>query len=78
VAVQSQRVDFKSLKREARSKIALLQSAEPTLRVLKGLAALNLSLKLLDGCTGMGFQIQLRPAGARTARRGVVKRARRK
>ena len=78
MAVQSQRVDFKNLKREARSKIALLQSAEPTLRVLKGLAALNLSLKLLDGCTGMGFQIQLRPTGARTARRGALKQARRK
>ena len=67
-----QRVDFKFMKRLARSKVKSLRGAEPTPRVKKAINALNGSLKLLNDCTGMGFQITARKAT--TARRARGKR----
>ena len=70
----ARRVDFKFLKRLARAKIALLRQAEQEPRVVRGINALKDSLKLLDGCTGMGFRITLKPKSVRSARRRAGKR----
>ena len=72
------KMDFRFMKRLARTKIALLKRADQNREVERAIRALNRSVTLLDdGCGGMGFRVSFsRPVRSGLRRGGKrVKRA---